>query len=195
LFAVACCRRIWHLLPDRRSQDAVEVLERLADGEVPRAEVEHVLRGAYNACSEVVRNDGDDLAEARWLAARGVYHALKAVPITAALYAHHSAWLAVTYGAARRAEEGQQCGLLRDIFGPLPFREVHLDPLWLVRNDSVVQRLAEGIYAERQFGDVGVLADALEEAGCMDQEVLAHLRSPGAHARGCWVVDLILGKA
>jgi hypothetical protein len=195
LFAVACCRRIWHLLPDRRSRDAVEVLERLADDGVPREEVQHVLLGAWNAYFEVERNDGDDLAEARWLAARGVYHALKAAPVTTALYAHHSAKLAVAYGAARRAEEGQQGGLLRDIFGPLPFREVHLDPLWLVRNDGVVKRLAEGVYNERAFERMPVLADALEEAGCESEEVLAHLRSPGPHAKGCWVVDLILGKA
>jgi hypothetical protein len=194
LFAVACCRCTWNLLPYRRSRDAVEVLERLADGEVPRAEVEHVLRGAYNAYSEIERIDGDDLAEARWLVARGVYHALKAGPSTTALYAHHSARLAVAYGAARRAEEGQQCGLLRDIFGPLPFREVHLDPLWLARNDGIVKRLAKGAYDERAFERMPVLGDALEEAGCQSEEVLSHCRGPGPHTRGCWVVDLVLGK-
>jgi hypothetical protein len=195
LFAAACCRRIWHLLPDRRGRDAVEVLERLADGGVPREEAQHVLLGAWNAYMEVERTDGDELAEARWLAARGVYHALKAAPVTTALYAHHSAWLAAAYGAARRAEEGQQCGFLRDIFGPLPFREVRLDLLWLVRNDSGVKRLTEGIYAERDFAALPVLADALADAGCDDEDLLRHCRERGlAHCRGCWVVDLLLSK-
>lgn len=95
---------------------------------------------------------------------------------------------------AEAAEQLAQADLLRCVVGN-PFRAKHaIDPLWLTWNDCIVRRLAEGIYAERRFGDMGVLADALEEVGCMDQEVLAHLRSPGPHARGCHVVDLLLGR-
>ncbi|MBN9518636.1 hypothetical protein J0H58_08980 [bacterium] len=81
--------------------------------------------------------------------------------------------------------------LIRCIFGN-PFRPVALDPVW--RTEAVVA-LATGIYAERAFERLSVLADALEDAGCVNSGVLEHCRSDGPHARGCWVVDLQLGKA
>jgi hypothetical protein len=68
-------------------------------------------------------------------------------------------------------------------------------------NDSTVVRLAQAAYEERCLpggeldnGRLAVLADALEEAGSTDADILGHLRGPGPHVRGCWVVDLILGK-
>ncbi|MFO0797467.1 MAG: hypothetical protein U0804_08310 [Gemmataceae bacterium] len=79
---------------------------------------------------------------------------------------------------------------IRDILGN-PFRPVALDPAW--RTEAVVG-LATGIYADRAFDRLPVLADALEDAGCADADVLGHCRGPGPHARGCWVVDLLLGK-
>lgn len=59
---------------------------------------------------------------------------------------------------------------------------------------STVLRLAEAIYADRAFDRLPILADALEDVGCDNADLLAHCRRPGPHARGCWVVDLILGK-
>jgi hypothetical protein len=56
-------------------------------------------------------------------------------------------------------------------------------------------KLARSIYQEERFHDLPVLADALEEAGCTDADILAHCRQPGSHVRGCWVVDAILGKS
>jgi hypothetical protein len=58
-----------------------------------------------------------------------------------------------------------------------------------------VTALAEAIYADRAFDRMPVLADALEEAGCSDDQILSHCRGEGPHVRGCWVVDLVLGKA
>jgi hypothetical protein len=58
----------------------------------------------------------------------------------------------------------------------------------------VAGKVGESIYADRAFDRLPILADALEEAGCTDADILAHCRGPGPHARGCWVVDLILGK-
>jgi hypothetical protein len=55
-------------------------------------------------------------------------------------------------------------------------------------------RLAEQIYKERAFNRLPTLADALEESGCQEADLLAHCRGPGPHVRGCWVVDLLLGK-
>jgi hypothetical protein len=79
---------------------------------------------------------------------------------------------------------------LRDIFGN-PFRPVAVDPGWLT---SSVVELARGIYDQKAFDRLPILADALQDAGCDHPDVLAHCRGPGPHVRGCWVVDLVLGK-
>jgi hypothetical protein len=84
-----------------------------------------------------------------------------------------------------------QASVLRDIVGN-PFHAVTPDPVWLT---STVVELARGIYAERAFDRLPILADALQDAGCEAAEVLDHCRGPGPHARGCWVVDLLLGKS
>jgi hypothetical protein len=86
-----------------------------------------------------------------------------------------------------------QAGLIRCIFGN-PFRPATVDPCWLTWNAGMVVQLAEMIYKERRFGDLPILADALEEAGCADEDILCHCRAPDEHVRGCWVVDLVLGK-
>jgi hypothetical protein len=90
-------------------------------------------------------------------------------------------------------ERLHQVGLLRDIFGN-PFRRFVIDPSWLVWNDATVAKLAQAIYVEWAFHLLPILADALEEAGGHDAAILAHCRGPGPHVRGCWVVDLLLGK-
>ncbi len=96
----------------------------------------------------------------------------------------------------RQAEWNVQAALLHDIFGPLPFRPVTLPPSVRTWNDGCVVQLATGIYEDRDFSPVrmGVLSDALEEAGVGDEEVLGHLRGAVSHCRGCWCVDLVLGK-
>jgi hypothetical protein len=82
-------------------------------------------------------------------------------------------------------------GSLRDIVGN-PFRPVAIDPAW---RTSTVVGLATAIYAERAFDRLPILADALEDAGCDQLDLLAHCRSDGPHVRGCWAVDLVLGKS
>src|SRR5262249_8474012 len=84
--------------------------------------------------------------------------------------------------------------LFRDIFGN-PFRDVRVHPAWRRADGRDLQWVARGVYEERRFADLPILADALEDAGCADADVLAHCRSPGPHVRGCWVVDLLLGKS
>jgi hypothetical protein len=83
--------------------------------------------------------------------------------------------------------------LLRDIFGN-PFRPVPFDSGWLTWHDGTVPKLAQAIYDERAFDRLPILADALEDAGCSNADLLAHCRELGVHVRGCWVVDLLLGK-
>ena len=93
-------------------------------------------------------------------------------------------------GPALAAERRQQAGLLLDIFGN-PFRPVTLNPAWRTSN---VTALAQSIYDDRAFDRLPILADALEDAGCDNADILGHCRQPGEHVRGCWVVDLVLGK-
>src|SRR5262249_35647373 len=98
--------------------------------------------------------------------------------------------------AAGRSPEGWFLGwadhvvLLRDVFGN-PFRPVAFAPAW---RTSAAIGLAESMYEARDCAAMPILADALEEAGCEQPDILAHCRGPGPHVRGCWVVDLVLGK-
>jgi hypothetical protein len=91
------------------------------------------------------------------------------------------------------AEVAWLASLVRDIFGN-PFRRPHLDWAWLKWEGGTVAKLAEGAYQDRAFDRLPVLADALEEAGCADEHLLSHLRGGGPHARGCWALDLLLGR-
>jgi hypothetical protein len=83
--------------------------------------------------------------------------------------------------------------LLHDIIGN-PFRPSIADPAWFAWRDGTLVWIAQTIYDERCFTDLPILADALEEAGCTHAAILAHCREPGEHVRGCWVLDLLLGK-
>jgi hypothetical protein len=92
------------------------------------------------------------------------------------------------FGSPSRAE---MRGLIRDVFGN-PFRPAALDAAW---RTSPTVGLARSMYESRNFGTMPILADALEEAGCNNPDMLTHCREPGNHVRGCWVVDLVLGKS
>jgi hypothetical protein len=90
----------------------------------------------------------------------------------------------------RWAELAVQAEFLRDLFGN-PFRQTQLDPAWLT--DPVVA-LARTTYRERKWDLMPILGDALEEAGCTDETILHHCRGKNRHARGCWLLDLLLGR-
>jgi hypothetical protein len=194
LFAVAVCRRIWPLLTDERARKAVEGAERFADG---LADAEELAAAASDADAA---SAGTSLPEeAIWKVVRS------ALFLDAGSSAYYAAFVACCGDEGRpaerrfellleavTAEQGAQCGLLRDIVGS-PFRRLPpLDPTWLT---SVVVSIARRAYDERDFAALPVLADALEDAGCGDEDVLRHCREQGqAHCRGCWLIDLILGK-
>jgi hypothetical protein len=173
LFACACCRRVWYLLPEKESRGAVETAERFADGQATATE----LRVAQRSISQL-------LTSADWAA----YYA------AGALVWWHGATHAVAAmgtATAERAESAAQCTILRDLLGN-PFRPVSFDPSWRTPD---VRSLAEGIYEERAFDRLPYLADALEDAGCTDPAILGHCRDKGTeHYRGCWVVDLLTGR-
>jgi hypothetical protein len=179
LFACACCRQLWHLLKNESSRRAVEGAERFADGLVSLGELDCV----YESAEEdywLKTEDGDESAAA-W----------------AALSMLHELPDALQHAIAPDLENKdlRQPFLLRCIFGPLPFRLVPLDPSWLAWNGGTIPKLAEAIYNDWAFDRLPILADALEDAGCNNAELLGHLRGPGPHARGCWALDLVLGRS
>jgi hypothetical protein len=94
--------------------------------------------------------------------------------------------------AERLDEPSYEAGLLRCSFGPLPFRSILFQPSW---RTTTIMRLAEGIYEARDFGGLPILADALEDVGCTNADILNHCRQPSEHVRGCWVLDLVSNRA
>jgi hypothetical protein len=201
LFSVACCRRIWHLLPDESARAAVLAAERFADGQADAAE----LAAARQAASGLWQGPFAWPATAAEEAAREVQwataEALSGKPPGCYLGSDACDSAALAGSSGNRTskicrylyeeEKKAQAALLRDLFGPLPFRPVHVDPSW--RTPEVL-RLARVLCEERDFGHLPILADALEAAGCVNEDVLRHCREPGVHTRGCWVLDLLLDK-
>jgi hypothetical protein len=194
LFAAACCRRYWRYLAEESCRRAVEIAEMFADNEVSRDEL---VKADYAA----------DAVESRWaysVSSACLEDASAAAESVAEEIPHAAGWESGDYHqkafpiAQEDADTGQ-CELLREIFGPLPFRKVQLDPAWM---SKPIQALAQAAYEEWLLPQahldpsrLAVLADALEEAGCTNEEILAHLREQGrVHVRGCWVIDLILGR-
>lgn len=202
LFACACCRRIWDLFPDPANRHLVAVVEDYPDGnyrrdffgEAPAQGVAPApaLQAAAVASSAREREFSDNRAywAAKYLG-RGFYK-MSAADSAFVVALHASASLAAAPEQQSR-ERCHQADLIRCIFGSR-LRPAILDSGWLARNENAVRRIAEGIYDERAFDRLPVLADALEDAGCNDAVLLAHLRGPGPHVRGCWAVDLILDK-
>jgi hypothetical protein len=92
-------------------------------------------------------------------------------------------------------EKKHQSQLVRDLFGN-PYRPAKVDacPKWLTWREGTVRRVAQAIYDDRTFDQLPILADALEDGGCDNADILNHCRQPGPHVRGCWVIDLLLGK-
>jgi hypothetical protein len=173
LFAVACSRRVWGLI-DALGQAAVDAAERFADGFAGPEE----MRAARLACQGAT-------GQAAWYAAA-------TNPAIAARNAARSSQAGVRALIGSEAEELlAQAELARDIFGPLPLRSSSCDPSWLTPG---VVKATQTIYDERAFDRLAVLADALVEAGCTTEGLVTHCRQPGEHVRGCWVVDLLLGK-
>jgi hypothetical protein len=206
MFGCACCRRFWHLLKSKSSRRSVETVERWAEGLVGREEVSRALniaatrplRSAMSDC--FLAHAGGDAAElAR---ADLAFHAAHATVLIARWHScdlfrgiRVACSVAVQVAPAPDKERDALCAWLRDFYGPLLFRVVTINPAVLTWNSGAVPKLARSVYDEHAFDRLPILADALEEAGCDDADVLTHCRSGGEHVRGCWVVDRVLGKA
>src|SRR5262245_812908 len=197
LFACACCRRVGRLL-EHGDPACLEVLaraEEFADGVVPPKGLRAAATaGAPGLDPELTRLAWDvalaTTAPAAWPAARLVArHVLTLVAVAAGRGPGDTR---AASASAVRIEARAHCELLRDLFAPL-FRPVGLR-FAALSDDQAVLRLSHTIYQDRSFRELPILADALEEAGCADEEVLDHCRDHPEHARGCWVVDALVGK-
>ena len=198
LFCVACCRMVWTHFVEPEVMRAVELSETFAD--------DPTVHSALCEASRVV----NDINDEEW------FSGFAGGPTTPGLWDRTAvAWEAskvtvrpegvaakVVIVAGEVDENGptsqMNAALLRDILGPLPFSPITLNPTWLT---PTVLNLARAAYEERALPSgelapdrLGVLSDALEEAGCDNEDILNHLRSPGPHVRGCWGLDLLLGK-
>lgn len=201
LFGVACCRRIWRLLKDDRSRKAVEASESFADKVIRgpelvaaqkeamlgRKRIDEYVYPAENAAASVARPS----VKPRWVAqlARWAVSNESIADVNTAAGRH------ARRAEVERSEMLTQTYLLRCIFGN-PFRPSYpLAPAILAWHDATIRRLAEAIYQERAFERLPILADALVDAGCEQEELIGHCRSEEKHVRGCWGVDLILGRS
>jgi hypothetical protein len=194
LFAVACCRRIWHLMSDERIRAAVEVAERYSDGVASPEELDAAQTKVRSCYVEYdpwgIEQEVAEAAEwTLWAVAKEGTDVAAATAARVPGYdvTEKTGWNEARYYAAYKG----QSDLFRCLLGSLPFRPVTLNPAWRTSN---VTALAQTIYDDRAFDRLPILADALEDAGCDNADILNHCRAPGVHVRGCWVVDLLLGR-
>jgi hypothetical protein len=189
LFNVACCRLVWHLFLREAVREAILVGEAFADGLADRDQLRAALRTIHSArAAEPTHTPQATVLHAAGFVASdiGAFGLFGPVSEIATILANKS----VRVHELPAAEVTVFAALLVEFFGN-PFRRVKLDPAWL--SDSVTA-LARGIYDDHAFDAMPILADALEDARCTSGDVLAHCRSGGPHYRGCWVLDLLLGK-
>jgi hypothetical protein len=194
LLGCACCRALWDRIKARDSRTAIDIAERFADGLARADSLSKAGAGARSAARKAA-------SPALLWGDLDLYAAMNHATEVCAMPAR---WRAARYegGGAVSPIRGlagdRQAGYLRDIFG-YPFRPKSLQP---ESRTPAAASLASAAYEERLLPSghldnarLAVLSDALEEAGCTDEAILAHLRSPGPHVRGCWALDLILGRS
>jgi hypothetical protein len=203
MFACACCRRLWPVLRDTRSRDALEVAERFLEGLASDKQLWAAHEDAQGARDAIRTRPGDAGREAALVSRSAAVAVMLAVRFDVRAAAEEcataAAWASLSPGVAEATRD--QVRLLHDVVGS-PFRPPPPIPAPVLNwSDGTGSRLARAAYDERQLpsghldpGHLAVLADALEEAGCGDAVLMAHLRSPGPHVRGCWAVDLVLGR-
>ena len=178
LFGCATARMVWKHVVKPRNRNAVLTSEAYADGLATRDEMEAAWM---------------NLAWERAMYSEWHIVALTAgLPYSAPTQADRDRFARANTAPFERSRE-EWSDALRDIAGN-PFQERVLRPHWLLADDRAATALAESIYDEHAFERLPILADALEDGGCDGEPILAHLRGPGPHFRGCWALDLVLGK-
>jgi hypothetical protein len=183
----ALLRLRWDLLTDGRSRRAVEMAEQLADGPVNAEELRRALEDAGQAFQETLHTCYGERAVSFYTGrVKCALEACKALRGVSAVFVppfrtEKFSFLELLPGEA---------WVLRDLHGT-PVRRRRRPFAWPTPD---VLALASGIYADRAFSRMPILADALEDAGCTEAALLDHLRRPATHFRGCWVLDAILGR-
>jgi hypothetical protein len=174
LLLCAFCRQFPEVIADEHLLAPLLTAERYADGRASTAELaaEHPLEGRVDPS---------------W--PRGDRKRVAALSVSRAV--DKAAWCHSE--AVAEIDKKKHCDLIRDIFGN-PFRPAAVQAAWLRWNGGTVPGLARSIYEGHRFRDMPILHDALLDAGCDDQDILDHCKAPGPHVRGCWVLDLLLGK-
>lgn len=206
LMAVACCRLVWDELTPA-TQAAVAAAELYADRALSRRGMRSAQRAAYEEFCVSEGGWGAKHAAGYFAADWNNWEAVTgAARCARLLYPKPPAYLRVR-AAARPTREMldasiKACAELKRGVARLqadtlrcccrPFRRATARAAWLT---STVVSLAESVYAGRTYHHLPALADALENSGCVDELVLGHCRAGGPHVRGCWVIDLLLGKA
>jgi hypothetical protein len=199
LFACASMRLAWHLMTNPNGRRAVALAEHYADGEVSseelvtvRAQIESfsALGRTHRIANRLAR-----LISVNVMRIRPTEAGIGVTDHYARLAALRSALEATNLLLAENLEDllwpgYQLSNIFRDIFGN-PFRSVSFFPEW--RTDTAVA-LAQQMYDSRDFSAMPILGDALQDAGCENEEILAHCRGRGPHVLGCWVIDLVLAK-
>src|SRR5262245_32874615 len=185
LLACAFCRREMMGWLDPPACAVVEVAERYADGEATTEEL-WAAKAAAKKRNPVGRTKNSAAVE--WVTAR------LQVPAAVSRGLPWERSPAPENAAQPAAAKVEAVHLIRDLFGPLPFHSVTIPPTWLTWNDGTVPKMARHIYDTRDVSLLPILCDALEEAGCGKTRIIKHCRLPGDHVRGCWVLDLLLGK-
>lgn len=217
LFLCALCRRVIHLTTDERCLAAIEMAERLADGSATEVEARAAVAGVRAATVDAMKRVEAVAVAAGREASAWVEHvdtsavtSPELAALSAAVVCQFPLWSqadpeqvrnltlltlvnvadAMRFGELRRESDERRAQ--ERVFREVANAElITPSPSWLT---STVLSLAEGIYADRAFDRLPILADALQDAGCDNIDILAHCREAGPHARGCWVVDLVLGK-
>jgi hypothetical protein len=213
LFAVAAVRPAVRWLIHATSTQALEVGEKVAEGVCGSEALDSIHRAAWDLFPLGLRGYGTHHVSATRAAARTVEkQAYRAADLTkneiVSLFAEMAEEEGVSedererlYFAGRRRVEARLACLLREVFGN-PYRPVTLPSAVLNWQHATVSRVARAAYDDRQLPEgtldatrLALLADALEDAGCTLADLLGHLRGPGTHVRGCWALDLALGKS
>jgi hypothetical protein len=188
------------MIEDPKVRQALETAERYADGISSDAGRSSARKAAQNAAQgrDVTRFPTEPKWRRRatssvyWanagVAQEAAYNAPKLV--IEALVWHTGGHAHPASGFISKAESKAQSELAHDIFGN-PFRRVAFVPAWCT---STALAIAQGIYDDRAFDRLPILADALQDAGCENDDILNHFRGDGPHVKGCWALDLVLGK-
>jgi hypothetical protein len=190
LFNAAICRRFWDYLPEA-SQAILSESELIADGAVQKPSDDFELCKRANA---VVAPFDRQYPRKQFPSAEVRIQRDAAVAVCYAVIPNELFGAHGYFTDFDPLERRPQSQIVRDVFGN-PFRSLPIvGPFWLAWDDRTVPKIAQAIYDDRAFDRMPILADALEDSRCGNADILNHCRQPGEHVRGCWVVDLLLGK-